>query len=926
MTGIRRLIYMGAALGCLLCAGSAAATNLLHNSGFELGQCDIGLGRIGGESGEAGVVENGPAFEGTRSLRLAVTPAARRIGYRVSGDAVDNRGYWVQVPGARVAAGRPYVLSAYVRGDAGMRASLGVSASGLQFYRSSSTSPFRPVSNAWRRVVLRIPADFQYHETPGLLVNLFIDSAGQEAGRVWFDALQLEPGADPGTYAPRQGLDLGVTTPVPLNIYGAADGPPRVEAVLALCNGDAAPRAVTVPYVFSAWDGRTLQRGSLSLDVPPGETVRRAIDLGALERGYYIGDFKIEGTDRGRWLRVAVIRKRPVPVPPDVEDRFFGMHVYRGPGVVSDAIVAAGARTAREYQGQWINATPPPGDEPATRHEWTGTRRARYTLKPRGLDTLVGVNQDPVWIDGVATRLRRSHIERQPRTPAEMQAMLRAWAAANRDWLTAVESRNEVYSYIPMPGGDVSGFMQYFRLFYEAVKDAAPDMRVVHNVIYDISSIHNLLGPCMEAGLTNVMDVLSFHYYGFGAVDPEEYVAAYIEDIQRIMAEHGAADTPLWLTEGGGGSMPCEDDPYIDRALYQFPPLRTSELEVAQLMVRMHLVARAMGVERVYYFTPYDYQGVPGYNGCNGLMRYDGLPRWGYAAYAYMTERLEDRAFVEEVRLDDDTARAYVFDGARDVTVVLTRGLRGTAGRLRVPADGVLAGGSWCDMMGGRLSMERVGGHAAMAFDAAPRYLVFAKPVGMDAAACAAAVRDTAILADVTRPAVRGKVPPRPEGTTYFIEAEDALEHSGGEITHRPGLYGGKAFGRRFWLKDMPEGGFTYRYSFYVVGNNAYRIWIAGWPVGGFSDEDSWVSPMDYRIDGGAWQAVSQADSPVTWSSEGVGKGEVDDLYWMRQQPVFLETGEHSLEIRVNKPRDFARDNEPNVVFMLDAIAVTKEE
>jgi len=901
--------------------------NVLSNSGFELGHLGIGLGRLGGDAAAARVVKSPEALEGRRALRMTLTENARRMGYRASEQNPDNRGYWIQFEGVRVEPGVPYIFSVYVRGDPHMKAALGVTIGGRLMWELPITSDFESVGSSWKRISMTIPADLPYRDPAGLLPILFIDAEQGRPGTVWFDAMQLEPGTAPTPYRLAGGIDLGVTTTELLNIFDDRSTN-SIAARVAVSNGDAADRTVEIPFQLKSWDDRILREDTIRLRVPAGMTVDKRVDLGHLPKGYTIGDFRVKGSNEGQWLRLAVIRKRPVPISDaSRSNAVFNMHVFRGPACTTDAAVWAGARGGREYQASW--RTPPDMDPdiPARRGEWHSTRSGRVMLKERNLHTLIGINQDPLWIEGVEEKTRRHQIDLLPRSPEEMTSMLKTWAERNRDWLDAVESRNEVYNYIPMPDGDVSGFMEYFRLFYESIKSVAPEMDVVHNVVYDINSIHNLLGAVMEAGLEKYMDILSFHYYGFGAVAPERYVARYVEDIQAVMRTHGAEDMPLYMTEGGGGSIACEDDPYLDKELAALPPLRANERDVARLLVRFHLVGLSMGIERFYYFLPFDHQGVLSRNNCAGLLRWDGLPRYGYAAYAHMTEMLEDRTFVERIDRAEDGLRGYLFEGDSDAVLAFCRGANGVRGSIGIPADSLLARGAMTDMMGGPLNWDRAAGEVLQsAFDPHPRYLRFAKRDAVDTAAIAKAFA-AAEISVTERPPVQSLTPPQPEGTTYFMEAEDPFESTGGDIEHQPGLYSGKGWGDVAWLRDMPEGGYRASYGFYVVGTGLYAPWIAASPVDGFGEGDQWTSPMEYRINGGEWKSVSKEHTSVTWPKSGYGVDDVHTLYWMKQEPVRLETGEHTIELRVSQARDFDREaGDPRVVFLVDALAIAKEE
>lgn len=929
--GLLSMLAVGIMLATM--AAASAAGNLLPNSGFELGRLRLGLGRLKGDTGEA-VVDEAVAWEGQRSLRISVLPAFRRTGSATPDESHLRRfpfdAFWVQMEGVRVKPGRTYTLSAYLRGDRNMRAVIGATVAGGYPWTPSGriTRQWVNVQPGWQRITLKIPADTKYNRTPGLLVNFFVMPEDGEPGRVWFDGLQLEPGATATAYSLKSDVDLGVTTRVANNIFDSKKQE-CIVARVAVSNGASAARTANVSWRLTRWDGAEVSNGRLAIEVPPGKTAVKRLDLGVLSKGYYIGDFKLDETGQGQWLRIAVINKRTLPVA-GAGESFFGIHWSTSTPEAADAVVAAGARWHKGYQ----NLTSAEqrrrilAGQGSWQTRWVNSAHNREIAVKRGLNSFTGFNLFPVWMDGVGRGFRRGKTEGAPQNPEEARAMIRSWVRDNQAWAKHVESINEIVSYIPSPNGSVSASMEYFRLFYDSVKEVDPDVQVMHNVVYDINSIHEYLGPCMKAGLKKYMDILTFHYYGFGAVEPERFLANYVNDIKAIMKKYDAEDIPLWMTEGGGASMACEDDPYRDRAMFfGGHSIRTHEPDVAKYLVRFHVTGLALGVERFFYYLPMDHQGVPSNNDCVGLLRYDGTPRWAYAAYAHMTELLEGKRLIEEVRLGEDAVRFYVFEGDAGVVVVFNKGLNGLRGDVLVPGRGPLASGSMLDLMGGTLSWtpgtDDDAKSVSARFDGFPKYLVFDRDRGAAGQRVAAAIKRTVKVDSVERPEVRGPVPPQPKGTTFFIECEDALERRGGSIDYKPGHYGGKAWHA---IGPRPDDGFYARYAFDVAGEAEYAVWIAGWPIGHRDDDSYWVSPVEYRIDAGPWASATRANSPARWESGGMGTGDVKDKWWMKQQPVTLPTGEHIIELRITQPRTLRTDKrKDSIVFCLDAIAVTKE-
>lgn len=154
----------------------------------------------------------------------------------------------------------------------------------------------------------------------------------------------------------------------------------------------------------------------------------------------------------------------------------------------------------------------------------------------------------------------------------------------------------------------------------------------------------------------------------------------------------------------------------------------------------------------------------------------------------------------------------------------------------------------------------------------------------------------------------------RADGPTFvWIEAErthsadfkyDVQDHelfSGGKRLHY-------ALGKQEVAAKVPAGGLNVKYEFQATQAGTYELWMrVGFEV--------IRSPIDWRMDGGAWRTLAGSAAEVSltevWTWNGIG--------WCRLGEVTLSKGKHTLALRVSKP---GRDG--RLLLALDCITFVK--
>jgi len=190
-----------------------------------------------------------------------------------------------------------------------------------------------------------------------------------------------------------------------------------------------------------------------------------------------------------------------------------------------------------------------------------------------------------------------------------------------------------------------------------AIRRGCPDCRIVMGGLLDGPNMGEwALAPYLEAFLDagggEWIDVYAFHYYGLALPHPawpgaELYDTAidHTAAMRRILAAHGLADRPIWVTETSTFSGRVGE-------------VEQTESDQAADLVKRYLLLWSLGVETVQwcYLTEPQYEGTGlGFFDQSGLV-YDGegpydrgagTAKRAYSAYVHMVRRLRDATLLE---------------------------------------------------------------------------------------------------------------------------------------------------------------------------------------------------------------------------------------------------------------------------------------
>ncbi len=241
-------------------------------------------------------------------------------------------------------------------------------------------------------------------------------------------------------------------------------------------------------------------------------------------------------------------------------------------------------------------------------------------------------------------------------------------------------------------------YTEMLKKAYVAIKAAWPDIRVVGGACVPVPL--PWFQDLFSKGAQDYLDVLDVHPYRSIPEGVEVDIAA----LQALSAanNHGNGPKPIWATECGA---PDTANP--------------GRQEMARYLVRLMTLMRSAGVERIYWYLAYDYDGYS-----TGLVRSptDALgayvPSSALPAYANLIQQLFGATYVGRDTTDART-RMYLFQrGGSDVRVVWSS--TGTA-QLVLTANTPL---TRIDLMGRSTTLFPTNGAIAVTADTTPFYLI----------------------------------------------------------------------------------------------------------------------------------------------------------------------------------------------------------
>jgi hypothetical protein len=160
----------------------------------------------------------------------------------------------------------------------------------------------------------------------------------------------------------------------------------------------------------------------------------------------------------------------------------------------------------------------------------------------------------------------------------------------------------------------------------------------------------NYLEEVVRYGGWSYFDVLSIHPYSMAGSPTYQRLDLILESVQRFNRRAGKPK-PVWITEMGWTAQNREE-----------------EQDQAQNLVQSYALAKAWGVERLYWFNLQDFEEKW------GLTRGDGSRKLAFAAYRTTAQHLNGARFRGYLKAAPDWRRFYlVFQKQKQPFLVLWR-------------------------------------------------------------------------------------------------------------------------------------------------------------------------------------------------------------------------------------------------------------
>lgn len=490
--------------------------NLVENPGFEQGfRCwdslQQGDARARTVAENYRIVESG-AYEGRRCLEMLADPAARPGP--------------IATFGMPVLPGKPYVLSFYARSEpAGGRLEI------------ASSSAFFPHADCSGRI--EASGDWQRHRivfTPSnpLACIGFVPATANQAGcRIWLDAIQVEPGSEPGPFASKPVAAVLVSN-------GRGNVLPPEAVVGAALRLDGRPRTTgSVAVTAATFDGAIVHQESMPFDLGEAGTARLELPWAdRLGRGMWTIATAIataDGFADRDWHRLTVM-----PFAPDA-----GTHRLLFSGGGYDGRRGGHDLWAEFYRRAGIGAAVvhDPAEE---------GYRAAFAARGVYFYSSIFAGGDHVVIDGATTDVRGGYPDLGPTQLAGIEAYCFARAKANpaiREWKTVNEPEITRLLSGPDRAARMRAFIALQAAAWRGIKRADPAMQVMSP---DCSSMYPSTGIAFidawfEAGGGEFTDIVAVHPYRTRPEDPD--LDAHTAALLRLLDRRRFAGE-VWFTEG----------------------------------------------------------------------------------------------------------------------------------------------------------------------------------------------------------------------------------------------------------------------------------------------------------------------------------------------------------------------------------------
>lgn len=603
--------------------------NLLYNGSFEVGLC-----------GWACYVRGTPTYtEDSEIVFLDPRPI------RSTKEAAHGRYCWSFAPpkhaiftlASRAYELKPglYQLSGLVRclpGSPPAKFGLGDANQRNKWLFYKTVNPARE----WQQVV--ISADLTKFEKPCVLVMF----SGAGAGRYALDDVKLIAKNNIKSYP----AEIGLEALEPDHIYFASQ--PKLVIVRWFARNAQLKNCMLRWQVQDAW-GKVVLHGQFRIKLNQSK----------------IMELKLPDTGHYRLLAQAYLKRKVISAPAELllavvpdrkladentpgEDSPFGINMVARPHYI---------KVAQKIGIRWVRCNPPL----FTKWFCAEPQQDKFkfydaqcqALRSAGLYILGTLDQAPKWAVPADRRGKGAWGQGAglPEKMEDWDDYVRTVVKHYRPWIWHWEVWNEpdhpAFLWLPEGVDRLQVYKDLLQRTYEVIKQTDHSVKVVGGAFCSLYIIKGLV----EITNGKFMDIASGHYRswtptGYLRLSGEEmnWLARINRDRQELSQK--SLLLPMWDTECGSGKLSARE--FITQ-----PPLpgdTMTALDACDFLLRQHVVERAAGVEKTFYYILQAADRPDFIDADYTLLEWDRSPRAALVVYAVMTKLLDKAKFVEYER------------------------------------------------------------------------------------------------------------------------------------------------------------------------------------------------------------------------------------------------------------------------------------
>lgn len=566
--------------------------------------------------------------------------------------AGDSGGFLI-TPDIRVDPTKPYVFSAYLRGKGSVTMKI-ITISPTDPYDANwEKSEVVKLTDAWQRhsVVLKPGWNTtgKWDQRPGSGERFRGAITCWTGNSAWVDAVQFEGGEGPSAYAPSEPCSISLLVRAPWNVL-LQDEP--VGIAIGAWNAGAKPQQLDLRGGARDYDGAIVGRIEQSLSLGPQESEQVAWTMPAALKGFFKVDVMLLADGKPVTAAQTTFCVVPPPRGTPNPDSFFGLQGPVNTEEDADALRRIGVRWFRTGVG-WSWMQP----KPENKFSWTSTEKKIALFKKYGMELMALVEGVPEWARMPAPKEETEPSRYPPKDVKDLENFMFHLVDHFKGEVKHWEIRNEPdisYLKVPLDRSKAAIYADMVRASAAGARRADPDAKICACGVTsgDMKKKYPFATEVFKTASDSI-DIMPVHPYmwprrvGIEKVPTPEAFGIrelYLEAAEFTKA-HGKGQT-IWNGEQG---LTLDADAAPDSG---------ASREYTNFILRAILLARATGVERLFWFMTYDGRLS---NNDKGLWIHGKRPLPVVAGYANLAHLLDGKLLRSRALEMGPKIQAYVF-------------------------------------------------------------------------------------------------------------------------------------------------------------------------------------------------------------------------------------------------------------------------